>query len=93
MRALLAALFGGALVVAVLVGIVAAESDFGNERGFNWQDREYFGRAYTDRQLGGGDGAAGDAGDGGSAGAGAGSGGGTGGSGGSGGDGGNGCSR
>ena len=37
------------------------------DRGFNWQDREYFGRAYTERQLGGGDAAAGDAGDGGAA--------------------------
>ena len=37
------------------------------EDGFNLQDREYFGRAYTERQLGGGDAAAGDAGDGGAA--------------------------
>ena len=62
------------------------------DNGFNWQDREYFGRAYTERQLGGGDAAAGDAGDGGAA-AGSGSGGGTGGDSGDGGGTGSGCGR
>ena len=38
------------------------------DKGFNWQDREYFGRAYTERQMGGGDSAtAGDSGDAGAA--------------------------
>ena len=78
----------GLVVVATAVGMtacdVAAAELTSEQRGFNWQDREYFGDAYKYRTLGGGDSAAaGESGD-----AGAAAGGSTGGDGGNSGDGG-----
>jgi hypothetical protein len=60
----------GAVAIVTAVGMTAcdvaqAAELVQREEGFNWQDREYFGRAYTERQIGGGagDAAAGDSGD------------------------------
>jgi hypothetical protein len=58
----------GAVAIVTAVGMTAcdvaqAAELVQREEGYNWQDREYFGRAYTERQIGGGDADAAAAGD------------------------------
>ena len=51
---IVAAVIGGMCLIGLAEGAELTQHD----RGFNWQDREYFGQAYVYRTLGGGDAAA-----------------------------------